>query len=73
MLFIDSNWKMVIKAYQQWAKAHKNVDKKLPGLTKYSAEQMFFLNFGHVWCTKMTDESTLSYLISDRHSPEQFR
>ncbi|CAF1044530.1 unnamed protein product [Adineta steineri] len=69
----DAGLKQAFFAYQQWAKTHKNVDKKLPGLTKYSAEQMFFLNFGHIWCKKITDESLHSNLVLAQHSPAQFR
>ncbi|CAF0766735.1 unnamed protein product [Adineta steineri] len=69
----DAALKQAFFAYQQWAKTHKNVDKKLPGLTKYSTEQMFFLSFGHTWCTKMTDQAAYSYLVQDIHSPAQFR
>ncbi|CAF1071368.1 unnamed protein product [Adineta steineri] len=69
----DAGLKQAFFTYQQWAKTHKNVDKKLPGLTKYSIEQMFFLNFGHTWCTKMTDESVHSYINRDVRSPAQFR
>ncbi|CAF4100223.1 unnamed protein product, partial [Adineta steineri] len=69
----DAGLKQAFFAYQQWAKTHKNVDKRLPGLIKYSAEQMFFLNFGHIWCTKITDESLHSNLVLAQHSPAQFR
>ena len=50
-------------------KTNQNIDKKLPGLTKYSAEQLFFINFGHKWCSKMTDQSLKNQIISDVHSP----
>ncbi|CAF1414893.1 unnamed protein product [Adineta steineri] len=69
----DAGLKQAFFAYQQWAKTHKNVDKRFPGLIKYSAEQMFFLNFGHIWCTKITDESLHSNLVLAQHSPAQFR
>ncbi|CAF1616696.1 unnamed protein product [Adineta steineri] len=69
----DAALRQAFFAYQQWAKTHKNVDKKLPGLTKYSIEQMFFMNFGHTWCTKMTNEAAHLYMDRDVHSPEQFR
>ncbi|CAM4816416.1 unnamed protein product [Rotaria magnacalcarata] len=65
--------KQAFFAYQKWAETHKNVDKKLPGLTKYSAEQMFFLNFGHIWCTKMSVGAAYSYVLKDTHSPPEFR
>ncbi|UJR12864.1 hypothetical protein I4U23_017038 [Adineta vaga] len=60
-------------AYQKWAHMNKNVDKKLPGLTKYSAEQMFFLNFGSIWCSKLTDQTAKKYILTDSHSPTKFR
>ena len=63
----------VFKAYQKWAETHQNVDKKLPGLTKYSAEQMFFLNFGHIYCTKMPVEAAYFYALVDTHSLPEFR
>ncbi|CAF1307430.1 unnamed protein product [Adineta steineri] len=69
----DAALKQAFFAYQQWAKTHKNVDKKLPGLTKYSTEQIFFMNFGHTWCTKMTNEAAHLYTDRDEHSPAQFR
>ncbi|CAF3794993.1 unnamed protein product [Adineta steineri] len=69
----DAALRQAFFAYQQWAKTHKNVDKKLPGLSKYSTEQMFFLSFGHTWCTKMTDAAASTYLLLDKHSPAQFR
>ncbi|CAF3298795.1 unnamed protein product [Rotaria socialis] len=65
--------KQAFFAYQKWAETHKNVDKKLPGLTKYSAEQMFFLNFGHIWCKKMSVGAAYSYILQDTHSPPEFR
>ncbi|CAF0980947.1 unnamed protein product [Rotaria sordida] len=65
--------KMAFFAYREWARTHRNVDKKLPGLTKYSAEQMFFLTLGHAWCEKMSDAAAKFYLIADIHSSPQFR
>ncbi|CAF1121062.1 unnamed protein product [Rotaria sp. Silwood1] len=60
-------------AYQKWAKENPNLDKRLPGLQKYTAEQMFFINYAHTWCTKMTDAYALSRLLTDEHSLGQFR
>ncbi|CAF2933114.1 unnamed protein product [Rotaria sp. Silwood2] len=60
-------------AYQKWAKDNPNVDKRLPGLSKYSPEQMFFINYAHSWCSKMTDLSAVSRASSNVHSLEQFR
>ncbi|CAF4124108.1 unnamed protein product, partial [Rotaria sp. Silwood1] len=35
--------------------------------------QMFFINYAHTWCTKMTDAYALSRLLTDEHSLGQFR
>ncbi|CAF1438868.1 unnamed protein product [Adineta ricciae] len=55
-------------AYEKWAEKNVNSDKRLPGLQKYSPEQMFFINYAHTWCTKMTDEYALNRLLTDVHS-----
>ncbi|CAF1017329.1 unnamed protein product [Rotaria sp. Silwood1] len=55
-------------AYQKWTKANPNVDKKLPGLSKYTPEQMFFINYAHTWCSKMTDSYARNRVLSDVHS-----
>jgi len=61
------------QAYQKWVQTHNNVEKKLPGFTNYSAEQMFFISFGQLWCSKMTYEYALTQNLFDDHAPHQFR
>ncbi|UJR31747.1 hypothetical protein I4U23_019225 [Adineta vaga] len=60
-------------AYQKWTRLHGNIDKKLPGLTKYSSEQMFFINYAQVWCSKMTNSYAMSRVLAGVHTPGQFR
>ncbi|UJR14935.1 hypothetical protein I4U23_001917 [Adineta vaga] len=60
-------------SYQKWMKANGNIDRKLPGLNKYSPEQLFFINYGQIWCSKMTDANALSRVLSGVHSPGRFR
>ncbi|CAF1195796.1 unnamed protein product [Rotaria sp. Silwood1] len=60
-------------AYQDWVRLRGTEEKKLPGLQKYSPEQLFFINFGYMWCSKITDELTLAYILQDVHSLSQFR
>ncbi|CAF1295890.1 unnamed protein product, partial [Rotaria sordida] len=60
-------------AYQNWAKENANVDKRLPGLNKYSQEQMFFIGYAHGWCAKFTDAYALNRVLTDVHSLAQFR
>ncbi|CAF3473329.1 unnamed protein product, partial [Rotaria sp. Silwood2] len=59
-------------AYQNWIRTHPNEDKKLPGLSEYSAEQMFFINYGQIWCSKMTNANALNRILTGVHSPEEF-
>ena len=63
----------VFQAYRKWKHVQRNVEKRLPGLTKYSPEQMFFISFGQLWCSKMTDKSVEDLIYSDNHSPSEFR
>ncbi|CAF1405819.1 unnamed protein product [Adineta steineri] len=60
-------------AYQKFIQANPNADKRLPGLSKYSPKQMFFINYAHIWCEKMTDSSARDRVESIDHSLGQFR
>jgi hypothetical protein len=45
------NWKdFFLQAYKLWLKENNNNDKRLPGLSKYSDEQLFFINTAQVCC-----------------------
>ncbi|CAF1128115.1 unnamed protein product [Didymodactylos carnosus] len=59
-------------AYKKWSKLNDNSDKKLPGL-KYSPEQMFFVNYAQVWCSKMTDSYATNRVLTGVHATGQFR
>ncbi|CAF1200289.1 unnamed protein product [Rotaria sordida] len=65
--------KAAFYAYQKWAKNNVNVDKKLPGLTQYSTEQMFFIHFAHIWCTRISISRAFNRILTDVHSLEHFR
>ena len=45
-------------------------DELIDGLTP---DQRFFLSYTKVWQVKITDESIRQYVLSDPHSPPQFR
>lgn len=61
------------KAYQKWAKSNQISEKKLPGFTHYSAEQMLFISFGQLWCSKLSDQYARVQHSDDTHAPSQFR
>ncbi|XP_060860161.1 neprilysin-2-like [Metopolophium dirhodum] len=63
--------KLVYDAYRVWAKGH-GVEPRLPGLQEYTPQQIFWLSYANVWCSK----DTLKYLknsMTDVHSPNRFR
>lgn len=46
---------------------------KIPGLEKYTPEQMFFISYGKVWCSKETPDYSLALIEADNHSLNKFR
>ena len=42
-------------------------------MTHYTPEQLFFMNFAHTWCIKMTDSYARDRILNDVHSLGQFR
>ncbi|KAK3838098.1 MAG: hypothetical protein J3R72DRAFT_493213 [Linnemannia gamsii] len=52
-------------------KKYKNF--KLPGLDKYTPEQLFFISFGRLWCNKERPELAVQMLSVDTHSPTRWR
>ncbi|KAG1151811.1 hypothetical protein G6F37_004436 [Rhizopus arrhizus] len=45
----------------------------LPGLEKFSPQQLFFINFGRVWCSSMRPEMSVQRVRTDVHSPASVR
>lgn len=59
------------KAYQKWAKKN-GPEQLLPGLN-YTQNQLFFINFGQIWCGKFRNQSLVSRILNGDHSPGEFR
>lgn len=47
--------------------------KRAPTIDGMSGDQRFFYGFAQVWRTKIRDEALLSRLVTDPHSPGEFR
>ena len=45
----------------------------LPGLEKYTQDQLFFIAFGLTWCEVYKPEVKKLLLLQDRHTIEDFR
>jgi predicted metalloendopeptidase len=47
--------------------------KKRDKIDGYTMEQRFFLAWGQIWCTNMTEEASRLHAQTDPHSPGRFR
>ncbi|KAE8421745.1 hypothetical protein BDV36DRAFT_280350 [Aspergillus pseudocaelatus] len=61
-------------AYHAWKK-HEQVspDPQLPGLSKFTKEQLFFISYANWWCSKTTAEAARKAIYSDPHAPKPAR
>ncbi|XP_036341192.1 octopamine receptor Oamb-like [Rhagoletis pomonella] len=61
-------------AYKEWLTNNPAAaaDERLPGINM-TGEQLFFLNFGQVWCGAMRPEAVRNKLNTAIHSPGRFR
>ena len=46
----------MFKAYKNWASKNEK-EPFLPGLEKFTSDQMFFIGFGQLWCGKTRDQA----------------
>ena len=58
-------------AYQEWLKQH-GPEPMLPKLN-YSPLQLFWISSGNIWCIKQRPEVLKELIITDSHSPGEFR
>ncbi|XP_023220122.1 endothelin-converting enzyme 1-like [Centruroides sculpturatus] len=58
--------------YQKWVKDHGK-EKRLPGLEKYSPEQLFFISFAGSWCSSFPSWVDAYIYKDNEHSAEKFR
>ncbi|KAK4327891.1 hypothetical protein Pmani_001641 [Petrolisthes manimaculis] len=63
--------KISYQAYKTWRETHdEEVTVPYVNLTH---DQLFFLNFGQIWCEVNSPEAMLTKLRSGQHSPNKFR
>lgn len=63
--------KAAFKAYKKNTETKEVNNKRLPGVD-YTADQLFFAGFAHIWCRRFNDHS-LSAQLKNEHSPAQAR
>ncbi|XP_067624877.1 endothelin-converting enzyme homolog [Eurosta solidaginis] len=59
-------------AYGRYVKEMGAERLKLPGLEKYTSEQLFFISFGNLWCETYTPAAS-RYALEDSHCPGKIR
>ena len=59
------------RAYQHWA-AKNGPEQLLLGL-KFTQTQLFFINYGQIWCGLSRSETLLTGILSSHHSLGEFR
>ncbi|XP_055347406.1 neprilysin-11-like isoform X2 [Paramacrobiotus metropolitanus] len=52
---------------------HSSTSNALPGLEKFSPEQLFFIATGTTWCEVRTNDRNRMRLLTDVHAPAKFR
>ncbi|XP_063869104.1 mucin-3B-like isoform X2 [Scylla paramamosain] len=63
--------KISYQAYQNWRKNNEET-VTLP-FVNLTHDQLFFLNFGQIWCEINSPEAMLTKIRSGQHSPNRFR
>lgn len=60
-----------LQAYKKWAE--KNEEQVTVPYVNLTHDQLFFLNFGQIWCENNRPEAMLTKIRSGQHSPNKFR
>ncbi|KAJ3532468.1 hypothetical protein NM208_g8425 [Fusarium decemcellulare] len=65
----------VVSSYEAWKKweSENGKAKNLPGLEKFTNDQLFFVKWGQGWCGNIKPEEKVKYLSEDPHSPNEAR
>jgi len=62
------------QAYKNFQLKQGKEEQKLPGLQKYTNDQMFFISWAQTWCTKYNNlEELKQTLVADAHAPGKYR
>lgn len=69
--------RLAYRAYRNYL-AESGMDEqekqlRLPGLQNFTNDQVFFLGSAAVWCTIERPEKLKSLVLTDEHSPAEFR
>lgn len=61
-------------AWAAWQERRKSSpDLDLPGLNFFTQEQLFYITYGNVWCSKFKPAMLTQRVLTDEHSPDMIR
>ncbi|XP_046453377.1 neprilysin-like isoform X2 [Daphnia pulex] len=60
------------RAYQNYVSTNGK-EKRLPGMERYTPEQLFFLSYANVWCSNEIPESLEDQVLFGVHTPPRYR
>ncbi|KAI9203534.1 uncharacterized protein BJ171DRAFT_145413 [Polychytrium aggregatum] len=68
----------VYQAFEAWQTDLESVgglsrNQLLPGMESWTREQLFFINFGQVWCGNIQPANAINAARTDPHAPGRFR
>ncbi|KAF9398664.1 hypothetical protein BGZ94_005946, partial [Podila epigama] len=46
---------------------------RLPGLQRYTPEQLFFIQYARTYCANASPEMSVVLISADEHSPNEYR
>jgi len=61
------------RSYEAYKKKGKKNHQGLPGLTQYTNDQLFYISYGQLWCSKERPEFTSMLILMDPHAPSRYR
>ncbi|KAH7695239.1 hypothetical protein AAVH_37704, partial [Aphelenchoides avenae] len=60
-------------AYREHVRKRGQEEAPLPGLEKYTQDQIFFMAFGRAYCQNDSPQTAELLRVGDTHSPGRFR
>ncbi|KAI5752755.1 hypothetical protein M8J77_020003 [Diaphorina citri] len=60
-------------AYKKYLSEQGGFEPRIPGLEKFSPEQLFFIGYASNWCESVSTESLLEDYLSGEHSTQRLR
>lgn len=60
-------------AFDSWKRQQNVSEVTIPGLERFTPEQMFYIAYATLWCENASPEATAQRLQTDEHSPSSAR